>query len=76
MRSISPCSAVRSGEADTPAQIVCGSNQDGRLEIFWIGSDSTVHHKWQLTPNGDWSENETLHGKATQIAVGNNADGY
>jgi hypothetical protein len=32
-----------------------GSNQDGRLEVFTIATDSQLWHAWQLVPNGNWS---------------------
>ena len=32
-----------------------GTNPDGRLEIFAIGSDYTLEHNYQKTANGAWS---------------------
>ena len=31
-----------------------GVNADGRLEVFITGSDNTLWHIWQVTPNGGW----------------------
>jgi len=40
-----PVSAVQS----QPSTLV--ANQDGRLEMFIVGSDGLVHHTWQSSPN-------------------------
>jgi hypothetical protein len=57
-------------------------NADGRLELFIIGSDGTLWHLWQTTPNNGWSSWETMGSPAqagfsqTSIpAVGRSADG-
>jgi len=31
-------------------------NKDGRLEVFVLKSDGSVWHRWQKSPNGDWSD--------------------
>jgi hypothetical protein len=57
---------------------VPGSNKDGRLEVFSIGSDSSLWHKWQLAPSGSWSGWASFGGTLDQNfapAVGKNADG-
>jgi hypothetical protein len=57
---------------------VPANNQDGRLEVFSIGSDSGLWHKWQVVPNGGWSGWASLGGSLDQNhapAVGMNADG-
>ncbi|TMR27375.1 matrilysin family metalloendoprotease [Nonomuraea zeae] len=52
------------------------SNSDGRLEVFVRGLDSALHHKWQVTPNGGWSDYASEGGWVTgPIAVGRNAGG-
>jgi hypothetical protein len=33
-----------------------GSNQDGRQEVFAVGSDGNVWQIWQTVPNGGWSD--------------------
>jgi hypothetical protein len=42
------------------SDISVGHNEDGRLEIFGKGPDNQMHHKWQTTPDGYWSEWESL----------------
>jgi hypothetical protein len=32
-----------------------GSNADGRLEVFVIGNDNSIWHRWQVAPNSGWS---------------------
>ena len=32
-----------------------GTNADGRLELFMVGSDHALYQSWQLVPNGGWS---------------------
>jgi hypothetical protein len=34
-------------------QICVGQNQDGRLEIFYVGTNDRIYHNWQTTPNGN-----------------------
>ena len=43
----------RSGSA--VASFAIGQNQDGRLEVFVITSDTNVYHAWQGWPAGSWS---------------------
>jgi hypothetical protein len=31
------------------------ANQDNRLELLAIGSDGTLVHRWQVSPDGDWN---------------------
>jgi len=31
-------------------------NKDGRLEMFKEQADGSVVHRWQVTPNGEWSD--------------------
>ncbi len=39
------------------------SNQNGKLELFGVGSDYAVWHKWQTQPwSGPWSDWFSLHG--------------
>jgi hypothetical protein len=37
-------------------QFTAGINQDGRQEVFAVGSDGNVWHIFQTAPNGGWSE--------------------
>jgi hypothetical protein len=57
-------------------------NADGRLEVFVVGSDKQLHHRWQTTPNSSsqWSEIWTVLGgehwpPSSDPGIGRNADG-
>jgi hypothetical protein len=73
---------------DTPAkdntltgQFTVGRNQDGRQEIFAVGSDGNVWQIWQTAPNGGWSNWGKLGRPvpgirgADRLTVGRNKDG-
>jgi acylphosphatase len=61
--------------ADLEACVV-GRNQDGRLEIFGLGTDNGLWHKWEAAPNGAWSSWASLGGILTcEPEVARNADG-
>jgi hypothetical protein len=45
-----------------PADLTMGRNADGRLEVFWRGSDNRIYHVWQVAPNSSWSGLEELPG--------------
>lgn len=30
-------------------------NTDGRLEVFMVGDDKVLYHKWQTRPGGSWT---------------------
>ncbi|MGD2087817.1 MAG: hypothetical protein PVH61_16685 [Candidatus Aminicenantes bacterium] len=61
-------------------RLVVGQNQDGRLEVFGIGSDGGLWHNYQTTPNSNsWSGWGNMS-KPTGLllstaAVGRNQDG-
>lgn len=58
--------------------LAVGQNQDGRLELFGVGLDMLVYHKWEMSPNGQWSDWKRLgdnSNQVTEIAVGKNQDG-
>ncbi len=73
--------------ARTAKTIATGSNQDGRLEIFYTGTDDTLYHDWQSTPAtlippapnnpNPWTGRTTFgkNNKAKQVAIGHNQDG-
>jgi len=68
------------GHYYTAKQICVGRNYDGRLEIFYIGTNDRLYHNWQEKPNGGWhGEEEFKDGShyyaAKQICVGQNVDG-
>jgi hypothetical protein len=60
---------------------VVGRNADGREEIFGVGDDNALWHKWQVAPNGGWSEWAKLGTPASDTSltdrfiVGTNQDG-
>jgi hypothetical protein len=56
-------------------QIAVSKNQDGRLEVFYVGTDNRIYHNYQLIPNGGWRGESALGGFAKQIAVGQDQDG-
>jgi hypothetical protein len=63
-------------EADSAQQIAVAQNADGRLEIFYIGTNDSLYHNWQVSPGGSWAGQTTLASDgARQVAVGQNADG-
>lgn len=56
------------------------ANTDGRLELFVIGIDNSVWHKWQASPSSSntWTEFESLTGFTdpnTSPVVARNSDG-
>ncbi|MFQ5708205.1 MAG: hypothetical protein ACE5HO_12180, partial [bacterium] len=57
-----------------------GRNQDGRLELFAIGSEGGLWHVWQKAPNSGWKHWKSLDApqgvKLTpHLGVGKNQDG-
>jgi hypothetical protein len=39
-------------------------NKDGRLEVFMVGNDKVLYHRWQTKPGGSWNPTwESLGGK-------------
>jgi acylphosphatase len=56
-------------------QLVAGRNQDGRVEVFGIGTDNTLRHIWQTESNNGWSGWSSLGGTGlTQLSLANNQD--
>ncbi|SET67127.1 hypothetical protein SAMN05216326_1583 [Nitrosomonas marina] len=49
---------------------VVGRNADGRQEMFAAGDDNTLWQKWQVVPNGGWSEWKLMNGAGGAPAVG------
>lgn len=43
-------------------------NADGRLEIFMVGPDRGLWHRWQLAPNGGWSQWEAIGDNLTLVS--------
>ncbi|MBM4298914.1 MAG: hypothetical protein FJ143_14355, partial [Deltaproteobacteria bacterium] len=56
-----------------------GRNKDGRIEVFYVGSDDRISHAWQLQPNGYWSGKyllgPILPSRTKEFFVGHNLDG-
>jgi hypothetical protein len=46
--------------APSGALSVISHAADGRLEVFLTAGDQTVWHRWQIQPNGGWSEWSSL----------------
>jgi hypothetical protein len=40
---------------DWPFIPVVSTNADGRLEIFIVGQNRKLYHRWQEEPNGRWN---------------------
>jgi hypothetical protein len=57
--------------------ITVGQNADGRLEIFYVGTNGGLYHSWQTTAGSSTWQGETAFAgdSATQIAAARNADG-
>jgi hypothetical protein len=57
-------------------KVITGTNADNRLEAFALGFDGSVFHKWQLVPNGGWSQWAGFGGHdLQQIVATRNQDG-
>jgi hypothetical protein len=57
-------------------QIAVGHNADGRLEVFGLGTDGVLYHRWQQGFANAWGGWQSLGGLALQqVVVDNEADG-
>src|SRR5258707_1156521 len=57
-------------------ELAIGQNTDGRLELFQVGADGQLRHRWQKEPSGDWSPWWSLGGTFSRgIAVASRMDG-
>jgi GR25 family glycosyltransferase involved in LPS biosynthesis len=68
------------GDTSITNKFALGKNQDGRQEVFAVGSDGNIWQIWQTAPNGAWSDWTKL-GKppagvlrSDRITVGSNLD--
>jgi len=76
-------SGERKFDGDSALGMCVGQDADGRLEIFYIGTDLGVRHNYQTAaghwdqkfPDGQWAGEEGLGGGGLSICVGQNADG-
>ena len=50
-------------------------NQDGRIELFVVGADGAIYHRWQTAPNGPFADWHSLGGNVSQpFAIRNQDD--
>src|SRR5690242_11812341 len=53
--------------------LAAGQQQDGRLDLFYIGTDDRLYHNWQTQPStGPWSGEQLLgaaNNKAKVMAI-------
>jgi hypothetical protein len=69
------------GSVAVTDQFTLGRNQDGRQEVFAVGSDGNLWQIWQTAPNGGWSGWEQSKKlpkgirHADRITVARNKDG-
>jgi len=40
---------------ESSMSVVVSTNADGRLEIFIVGQNRKLYHRWQEEPNGKWN---------------------
>jgi hypothetical protein len=54
-----------------------GKNTDGRQEVFVLGGDRAIYHRWEMTSGGAWSDWASLQGHDLRLPmhVTNTADG-
>lgn len=68
-------------DGKTALDFILGINKpssDVRLELFTIGTNNTIYHFYQKSPNSEWSSElilGTKNNKAKEIAVGTTPDG-
>ncbi|QNI30996.1 hypothetical protein H7849_18030 [Alloacidobacterium dinghuense] len=68
--------SIPSFPTSTANQIAVQQNQDGRVEVFYLGYDATIYHDWQTAPNSGWTaltpDLAALGGRAKQITAAQN----
>jgi hypothetical protein len=42
-------------DAEVLEGMSAATNKDGRLEVFAVGLDKKLYHRWQQSPGGSWS---------------------
>ncbi|QYE33021.1 MULTISPECIES: hypothetical protein [Sphingosinicellaceae] len=50
-------------------------NADGRLEIFYIGTNDGIYHNWQVSAGGGWNGESNFGGQAQQLSLCMDQDG-
>ena len=67
--------AVGAGNVAAP-ELFTGQNANGQLEVFEVGPDGDLCHRWRKASNGAWSSWSSLGGSLLPgLAVITNADG-
>ena len=66
---------------DSAKQVTVARNADGRLEIFYVGTNSSLYHNWQMKPGvsdtANWAGETVFPGdSAIQVAVAPNLDDH
>jgi M6 family metalloprotease-like protein len=56
-------------------QLAVGQRKNGRLEIFYVGLDDALYHRWQTNWSNAWSSQAALGASAKRLAVTANKDG-
>jgi hypothetical protein len=60
----------------TTVRDLCAThNQDGRIELFALGADGAMWHRWQTAPNGPFADWQSLGGNVSQPFAVPNQDG-
>lgn len=57
------------------SRMAVARNKDGRLELFVVGANWELYHRWQSSPGGAWSGWRQFDGSVSGIAAETNADG-
>ncbi len=50
-------------------------NRDGRLEVFYVGTNDQIYHNWQVSAGANWNGESSFGGQAQQLTLGMDADG-
>jgi hypothetical protein len=65
---------------DSADQVTAAQNSDGRLEIFYVGTNNDLYHNWQkqkgISDNSNWAGETRFAGdSADQVTAAQNSDG-
>ena len=52
------------------------SGPDGRMELFYIGTNDAIYHRWQAVPNGGWTGETRFGGMAKSLSAVRWGDGH
>jgi hypothetical protein len=56
-------------------RLIASKTKAGRFELFGVGLDDAVWHRWRKGPNGKWSDWESLGGAVKQLAAAESSAG-